>query len=350
MYLNRHLKEALMQHFGLHRNIYKLAQYARTQENLAQETQHRFKLLGDWETLKQRNVPDAEIARVTGISRASYYRRKKALNTLGLSGMARRSTRPKRFRQSRISEKTRQLILKLRCENPTYGKGKITQILKRDHRETLSESSVGRILTVLMAQGQIQRYRASDKKTRTRRFAHHAQRWRYGMKATKPGELLQIDHMTVTKNGISFKHFQATCPVTKITIAEIYSQATSRCAARLLAKVREELPFPLISIQVDGGSEFMKDFEKSCAQHTIPLFVLPPKRPQYNGHVERRNRTFREDFYDRKDVLADTITTLRPLLKSAVHKYNTYRPHQNLKGLTPLQYTQNFLETQSHML
>jgi len=94
---------------------------------------------------------------------------------------------------------------------------------------------------------------------------------------------------------------------------------------------------------VDGGSESRDEFEQACANKNIPLYVLPPKKPQWNGNVERGNRTMREDFYDRPNILANTITELRKELTSAVHKYNTYRPHQNLKGLTPWEYTQAYL-------
>lgn len=55
------------------------------------------------------------------------------------------------------------------------------------------------------------------------------------------------------------------------------------------------LPFPLRSIQVDGGSEFMADFEDACEALGIPLHVLPPRRPQWNGCVERANRSARAD-------------------------------------------------------
>ncbi|MGI9214863.1 MAG: hypothetical protein ACR2HS_04275 [Gammaproteobacteria bacterium] len=39
-------------------------------------------------------------------------------------------------------------------------------------------------------------------------------------------------------------------------------------------------PFKISSIQVDGGSEFMKDFERLCQEKSIDLFVLPPKSPK----------------------------------------------------------------------
>ena len=41
----------------------------------------------------------------------------------------------------------------------------------------------------------------------------------------------------------------------------------------------------------------MKDFEDTCKELGIPLFVLPPAKPTYNGKIERSNRVFREEFY-----------------------------------------------------
>ncbi|MEE9272018.1 MAG: integrase core domain-containing protein [Robiginitomaculum sp.] len=73
----------------------------------------------------------------------------------------------------------------------------------------------------------------------------------------------------------------------------------------------------------------------------VPLIVLPPSRPTYNGGVERGNRTFKEEFYYRRDLLADSIGAMRFELKKAVEKYNTYRPHHALARLTPMAYIQN---------
>ena len=332
-----------MQIFGLHKNIYKIANYSLQQEIRDESIVLRQKVFRDWELLKSRGVPITEISRITGISRATYYRRKKLVQLYGLKGFLDRSKRPHNVRQSKIPKLVINLILSLRRANPTYGKSKLAVILKRDHAVSISESSVGRILSSLIKAGKISKYNRSRYSKKRRKFKSHAQKWRYGMRATSPGELVQIDHMSVTKNTLSFKHFQAWDPTTKVIIADISSNAKSLTAAKFLRKLIKELPFKLKSIQVDGGSEFMKDFEAECEELNIPLYVLPPKRPQFNGGVERGNRTFREEFYARGDLLADSIGAFRYELKKAVSKYNSYRPHFNLNGLTPFEFYNNLI-------
>jgi putative transposase len=163
--------------------------------------------------------------------------------------------------------------------------------------------------------------------------------------------MVQIDHMSVNKNQAHMKHFQAWDPYTKTLMAEVYSSATSLSAKRFLEKLIREVAFSIESIQVDGGSEFMSHFEQACKDYGIKLFVLPPKRPQYNGGVERANRTMREEFYADYRLHADSIGAMRIALSAAILKYNTYRPHHSLGGLTPMQYTNNYLMgLQSHML
>jgi putative transposase len=163
------------------------------------------------------------------------------------------------------------------------------------------------------------------------------------------GENVQIDHMTVTKNGITVKHFQGWDRKSKYLDADLYSNTTSRSAKKFLFEFIKNAPFKVQSIQVDGGSEFMADFEDACCALKIPLIVLPPASPKYNGGVERSNRTLRGEFYARNDLLADSIRGIRAELKQAIKKYNTYRPHKSLKGLTPMMYLQNNLSETSNL-
>ena len=131
------------------------------------------------------------------------------------------------------------------------------------------------------------------------------------MKSKELGELIQIDYMSVSKDGMNVKHFQAWAPISKVIVADMYSSANSSSASKFLDKMMKEMPFMVKSIQVDGGSEFIKMFEKKCQGYEILLDVLPPKRPQWNGGVERGNRTFREDFYASDKFIPGSISEVR---------------------------------------
>jgi transposase InsO family protein len=326
-----------MQIIGLHKNIYKLSSYALSQEKLEVHRKKYEPHVRQWQKLKSEGVSDETCQDIIGISRSTYYRDKSNLKNLE-KGILPPSKKPKSPRKPQWGESEKQLVLRLRRENPTYGKAKIAVILKRDHGLTLSESTVGRILKHLMNKGLVQKSLSAPRQKRKRRFKGHAQPWRYGMKVTKPGQMVQIDHMTTSKNSVSVKHFQAWDPKSKFIHGNLYSNAKSRSARKFLLELIQKSPFKIESVQVDGGSEFMKEFEETCAEMNIKLFVLPPKRPQYNGGVERGNRIFREEFYSRKDIFSDSLHGLRYELSKALHKYNSYRPHFSLKGLTPMQY------------
>ena len=79
----------------------------------------------------------------------------------------------------------------------------------------------------------------------------------------------------------------------------------------------------------------MAEFEEACGELGLPLIVLPPSKPEYNGGVERENRTFQKEFYFRSDLLADSFGAIRYELRKALEKYNSYRSHRSLRGLTP---------------
>lgn len=84
-------------------------------------------------------------------------------------------------------------------------------------------------------------------------------------------------------------------PTTRIKQSYCYATPSSKNAKDfLLNHLIPTLPFNIKSIQVDGGSEFRKYFEEACKELNIPLYVLPPYSPKYNGRIERSNRTIRE--------------------------------------------------------
>ena len=328
-----------MQIKSLQGDIYKLYAYARKQECLDAYREKYDTIVKIWEKLKSAGVKAEALPELAGFSRATYYRAKQKLKDLS-QGKRPPSKRPKRVNRPRWGESEKQHVLTIRRANPTYGKAKIYVILKRDHGLHLSESTVGRMLSHLKKKGLISRSPSALRSRKARQFHQHAKRWTYkSYDDMAMGERVQIDHMSVTKHGVKVKHFQAWDRQSKFLHAQVYSNATSRSAKTFLKELLAQLPFPLISIQVDGGSEFMGEFELACEELNIPLIVLPPAKPTYNGGVERGNRTFREEFYE-QPMLADTFGAIRNELRGAVTKYNTYRPHFALDGSTPMEYIQ----------
>lgn len=277
---------------------------------------------------------------VLNLKRSSYYRWKKNYATFGLLGLEDSSKRPNKVRQESWTPSVEMKVYHLRKKHPVWGKQKITIMYKREYGGNISESTIGRILTKLLKQAKIMpvRFLFGKKDVKKRPFKGHAQRWKYGMKSEHPGELIQVDHMSITVEGIGhIKHFNAICPVTKYVVHQVYREATSKNAADFLALMRQSFPFPIVSIQVDGGSEFMADFEKACFEAKIPLWVLPPRRPKFNGNVERGNGTAKYEFYAQYNAQPN-LHMLRKNLQKFAHFYNFVRPHQGLGLLTPGQF------------
>ena len=326
-----------MQTRGLHRSIHKGYHVLRSIELSDTTAQKKEKALKDWETLRSKGVPIKIREKIIGISKATYHRKAKRYKDLGTKGLLKRSCRPKSFRQSTIPKDLVQSILDIRRAHPTFGKAKIAAILRRSNI-TLSESSVGRVLAKAIKDGVIRKHAGAKTRHKKRQFTSHAQPYVHGM-PTGPGQSIQIDHLVAHVHGAQYRHFQAICPVSRMLVSEIYTTASSSSAAMFLEKVKRSLPFPVRSIQVDGGSEFRKHFEEKCANDGIPLFVLPPASPKLNGKVERVNRTMREDFYraDRQFVSGDIVLD-RKLLEEKVRCYNTFRPHHALGMKTPEEY------------
>lgn len=307
------------------------------------QAQERYSKIQLYEQLRAEGCSEGSALKAIQCSRATLFRWKHRWQQARYQGLEALSTKPHETRTPTWSRQLECQVLALRQANPCYGKYKIQALLKREYGLEVSVAMVGRILSQAMNRGQIKAVstllgRRYPKKKRI--FNQHAKRWQYGMKAQQPGELVQIDHMCITYPGNCLKHFKAVCPTTRFMVAQVFKRATSRCAATFLDKVIAEMPFKVGSIQVDGGSEFMKDFEKACEEKGIALFVLPPQKPEYNGNVERCNGSTRNEFYA---FYGDVYSThaVNTHLKQYQNHFNTYRPHQALQYLTPMAYYQS---------
>ena len=254
-------------------------------EHVPAQAAERYRTLRAYAQLRLAGCGEAGALAHIGISRRTLYRWKAALAAGGQRGLAPKSTRPRQLRVRRWTDRDVKAVMDMRRKYPFMGKARIQGMLER-RGVRLSVSTVGRILERALAAGAVRpasfcEGRLAPKRRRV--FARWARRWKYGARARHAGELVQIDHMSYTRDGCTLKEFRAVCPVTRFMVARVYGRATAGNAKRFLLDLLDTLPFPLLSVQVDGGSEFMADFERVCEELGVPLHVLPPRRPQFKG-------------------------------------------------------------------
>ena len=236
-------------------------------------------------------VDDADLP-AEARERLSAIRRYDELRAAGCA--APKSTRPRRVRRRSYKPSDAKAVLDLRRKHPFMGKAPIQRMLERKGLRP-SVSTVGRILSRAIAAGAVPLASVREgrvKPRRRRRLDGWARRWKYGDKAERPGQLVQIDHMTFSRDGRTIKEFRAVCPVSRFMVARVFSRATAFNARRFLDAVVESFPAPVLSIQVDGGSEFMRHSWRSELRGRLQGTRHRPPRPAAAATaVERPRRT-----------------------------------------------------------
>lgn len=325
-----------MRQIYLQKQFYQLIKHPPVKIN--EQAKNRLRLISAWFAMRKQGKTSHEAASVIGISRATLYRWEQRLGNAGVKGLEDRSHRPKHVRQRSWGVEAIELIRELRELYPRWGKEKLVVMAAREG-VSLSVSTTGRILQYLKQRGYLPV--ATHKKyfySKNRPKRPYATRKPKHYEFLRPGDLIQVDTMDLHPlPKIHLKHFTARDVVSRWDVVEVYPRATAFNAKQFLLTLIARMPFQVRAIQVDGGSEFMKDFEQACFQMGLKLFVLPPHSPKLNGRVERAHRTHLDEFYAVYD-LDYHIPSLNLVLKEWERIYNFVRPHRALDNLSPAEY------------
>ena len=273
-----------------------------------------------------------------GISWQTFYRWKRRYDPRRLDSLEDRSHRPRRVRRPTWGKELARAVLEMREERPRWGKDKLA-VLLRERGWEVSTSMVGRILKALKDRGVLREPPVNGISARKRmRKRPYAVRKPKGYSVVEPGDLVEVDTLDMRPlPGVILKHFTARDLSSRWDVVGVYTRATAVTATSFLGQMRDRMSFKVSAIQVDGGSEFCAQFEDACKELGIRLFVLPPRSPKLNGHVERAQRTHTEEFYEIYDGDLEMVPLNHGLLNWE-NVYNTIRPHQSLRYLTPLQF------------
>jgi putative transposase len=89
---------------------------------------------------------------------------------------------------------------------------------------------------------------------------------------TEPGALVQLDTMHLRPlPGVERRQCTAIDVVSRCAVVGVRATASAGTARDFLDELSERLPVPVPAIQVDGGAEFMAEFETACQERGIAL-------------------------------------------------------------------------------
>jgi transposase InsO family protein len=276
-----------------------------------------------------------------GAKRSTLYGWQKDLREKGLAGLDIGSQAPKNRRKRFVDQAIVAEIRRLRLEVcPNLGKAKVKIFLdkfcKKNRLAIISESKIGRIIKDKKIHHHRQKYsyfgkiKTISQKKKERKPDH--------FQSKTPGELVEID--TVVRFVGQLKKYIVTAVDTygRPAFAWCYDRQNSINAKDFFKKLETALPFSVVSVQTDNGSEFHKYFAEYLKEREIKHYWNYPGRPYRNGHVEKFNRTIQEEFVDQNEIWLNNITDFNRRMSDWLVWYNTERPHWSLNLLSPVDY------------
>jgi len=273
-----------------------------------------------------------------GIARSLFYKWQKRYQRLGVSGLENQSTRPKRFRQSKIPLEHIDLIKKLRKQYPYFSKYKLAVILKRNFNIRLSESTVGRVIK------KYDLFFRSPYKSKKERMKYKRTRLPKDFKLLRPGDLVQSDTKHIPFFGPKRYFYVIKDCLTKMVSISVSASISSRQSGLAFENAKKHIPYPIKNIQNDNGSENLKELIKYLRDNDINQYFTRPRTPKDNAFVENMIGTIEREFIQQGKLTFD-IKEQQQLIDDWLNEYHRFRPHQALNYLTPQEYYEKIKST-----
>jgi transposase InsO family protein len=270
----------------------------------------------------------ARTCRHFGLSRQTFYKWVRRYKVHGEAGLCDHPKVPHKSPRTTPSEIVSK-ILYLR-QNYHFGPGRISHYLQRYHQICVATSTVHRIL---------QRHNLNRLPSNLKNYRRQNHQWKRYEKQ-QPGHRLQVDVKFIERIPGSQKRlyqFTAIDDCTRMRVLKIYDRCNQKTATAFMEEVLKRLPFRILVVQTDNGSEFQSLFHWYLRDRDIQHVYIKPRTPRLNGKVERSHRIDNQEFYQLldKDGISDNVVLFNTKLREWEDYYNLHRPHGALDGQTP---------------
>lgn len=289
------------------------------------------------ELVQAENYKVKDACKVLGISEFTYYYWKKR------SDFNDRPTTPKNFYRKTPKELER-FIIKIR-DNTGLSSIKIHFELKN---RGIINPSTSCFLSESAIRAIFKRYKRGHKFDKLKRKKPVIIRYEKQF----PGELAHTDVKKIRKikGDYNQKRYEALLidDCTRLSYVEIIPDKTAQTLSDFLKSgaqyFKSNYNIEFQRLMSDNGNEFttryrrnlsLHLFEATCKSLGIKHIYTRPYRPQTNGKAERMWRTLDIEFYRKKWLFSPQHREEE--LAKWIEKYNKYRVHLGIKGLTPFQ-------------
>ena len=154
---------------------------------------------------------------------------------------------------------------------------------------------------------------------------------------SSPGDLVEVDTVHYTNSLTRRRKYI-------ITVIDLYTRlAYAKCFTRLnpgssltaILEAKEYFGFKFKTVQTDNGPEFGGWLSSQLKTRQTVHRHTRVHRPNDNAHIERFNRTLREECIGQAMADTQTVYTINKQLKSFIDYYNNDRLHLGLECKTP---------------
>ena len=237
-----------------------------------------------------------------------------------------KSSAPKHH-PNHISDDTIQRILELRTQYERCAEIVWYQLCKEGYNVSLS--SIKRIL---------ERHHRLNKWSKWKRYHKTIER----PPVNAPGDLIETDTVHYVDKLTGKRRYITTVIdlYSRMSYAECADRLLPGCALKAVLHAQERFGFKFRTVQSDNGAEFSRWFTDSLHNEGIIHRHTRVHKPNDNAHIERFNRTLRNECLGYHMRNTETSQTINQKLLQYLDYYNNDRLHLSLQCLTPSQMLQ----------
>lgn len=241
-------------------------------------------------------------------------------------------------RNDEVDEKLCKLIIELAKLNPTYGIRRIWALLRHQHGLVVNKKKVARIMRIKQLTMKKKSTGSRPRVIRSRSVAPEPD-----MRWSTDVALVHCGH----KDGWCSFVPVLDCCTREVLGWELQDNGRAKTAERALEKA---LIYRYGRLKSTNGILLRHDnglvFNSRLYRSTANLFgfrqeFITPYTPEENGLVERFIRSFKEECV--WQFRFNSLEEARVIIGIWIDKYNTSRPHQALKYMTPVQFMSSFV-------